>query len=115
MLTIELTVDKYCRSKWKNHYYEFGGAIEILILQSIIPAAYMMFYVTRILQTLRKRDKEVIFLSHPRLPTAKINTIYNSNKPCEINRNITSHESEIKNVADFAFAFDPLCLRRPNQ
>ena len=54
--TIKLIDDNYCRSKWKNHYYEIGEAIGILILQSIIPAAYMIFSVTRILQTLRKRD-----------------------------------------------------------
>ena len=103
MLSVELTDDKYCRSKWKNNYYEFGGAMEILILQSIIPAAYLIFSITRILETLRERDKEVIFLSHPRLRSAKINTIYNSKNPCEINRNFISSESEKQKCSCFWF------------
>ena len=43
MLSIELIDDKYCQSTWENDYYEFGSAIEILILQSIIPDVYMIF------------------------------------------------------------------------
>ena len=115
MLTIELMDEKYCRSKWKNNYYELGGAIEILILQSIIPAAYLIFSITRILQTLRKRDKEVIFLSHPRLPSAKINTIGNSDKPCEINRNIISSESKRKKSTCFCFCIRSFAFKKTEQ
>ena len=104
MLTTELTDDKYCRSKWKNPYYEVGVGIAVIILQTIIPAAYMIFSMRRILQTLCKRDKDVTFLSHPRLPSAKINTI--DNIPCEINRNIISSEIEKQKCSCLCF-----CIR----
>ena len=112
MLTIKLIDDNYCRSKWKNHYYEIGEAIGILILQSIIPAAYMIFSVTRILQTLRKRDKKNTFLSHPRLPSAKINTTDNGKKPCEINRNIISSESEKQKCSCFYFRIRSFAFKK---
>ena len=112
MLAIELIDDKYCRCKWKNPYYEFGAAIEILILQSIIPAAYMIFSITRILQALRKRDKVVTFLSHPRLPSTKINTIDNSNKPCEINSNIILSENKKQTCSCSCFCIRSFVIKK---
>ena len=114
MLTIQLIDDKYCRSKWKSRYYQFGEAIEILILQRIIPSAYMVFSVTRILKTLHKRVKEVTFLSHARLPSVEAYTIDSSNKACELEGKINLSEREKQNAVVFAFQFDPLRLRRPN-
>ena len=104
MLTIQLIDDKYCRSKWKSRYYQFGEAIEILILQSIIPSAYMDFSVTRILKTLHKRVKEVIFLSHARLPSVEAYTIDSSNKACELEGQIILSEREKQKCSCFCFS-----------
>ena len=112
MLTIQLIDDKYCCSKWKIRYYQFGEGIEILILQSIIPSGYMIFSVTRILKTLHKSVKEVSILSNPRLPSVEAYTIDSNNNVCEIEGNIIWYESEKEKCSCFCFSIRSFAFKK---
>ena len=55
MQSMELIGGRYCAPNWKDTYYEYGSAIGMLVLQSILPIAFMTFAVTRILKALKDR------------------------------------------------------------
>lgn len=56
MDALEMT-DRMCSPNYQNPYYELGVACVTLVLQSVMPIAFMTFTVTRIMHTLRNRLK----------------------------------------------------------
>ncbi|XP_057309485.1 tyramine/octopamine receptor-like [Hydractinia symbiolongicarpus] len=56
MDALEMT-DRMCWPNYQNPFYELGVACVTLVLQSVMPIAFMTFTVTRIMHTLRNRLK----------------------------------------------------------